>query len=56
MLEKRQKFLLFTHVMTRPYWCTKQWQNVAQVLHNNRIEFPKELFPYCSVHGRRDVT
>ena len=21
------------------WWCTKQWQNAAQVLHNNRIKF-----------------
>ena len=52
-------FLVFTHVMRRPCWpCTKQWQNVAQVLHNNSIKFPKDCFRYCSVHqnGRRDVT
>ena len=51
-------FLVFTHVMRRPCWCTKQWQNVARVLHNNRIKFPKDFFRYCSVHqhGRRDVT
>ena len=50
-------FLVFTHVMRRPCWCTKQWQNVVQVLHNNRIKFPKEFLRYCSVHqhGRRDV-
>ena len=35
-----QWFLVFTHVMRRPCWCTKQWQNVAQVLRNNRIKFP----------------
>jgi len=48
----------YTHVMRRPCWCTKQWQNVAQVLHNNRIKVPKDFFRYCSVHqhGRRDVT
>ena len=53
-----EQFLVFTHVMRRPFWCTKQWQNVAQVLHNNRIKFPKDFFRYCSVHqhGRRDVT
>lgn len=35
--------------------CAKQRQNVAQVLHNNRIEFPKDLFRYSFVHqhGRR---
>ena len=51
-------FLVFTHVMKRPCWCTKQWQNVAQVLYNNRIKLPKDFFRYCSVHqhGRRDVT
>ena len=44
--------------MRRPCWCAKQWQNVAQVLHNNRIKFLKDFFRYCSVHqhGRRDVT
>ena len=49
-------FLVFTHVMIQPCWCTKQWQNVAQVLHNNII--PKDFLRYCSVHqyGRRDVT
>ena len=36
--------------MRRPYWCTKKWQNVAQVLHNNRIKFPKEFFRNRSVH------
>ena len=51
-------FLLLTHVMRRPCWCLKQWQNVAQVLHNNEIKFPKDFFRYCSVHyhGRRDVS
>ena len=53
----KSEFSVFTHVMRRPCWCTKQWQNVAQVLHNNRIKFPKDYFRYCSVHqhGRRDV-
>ena len=37
-------FLVFTHVMRRPRWCTKQWENVAQVLHNNIIKFPKDFF------------
>ena len=51
-------FLVFTHMMRRPCWCTEQWQNVAQVLHNNRTKFPKEFFRYCSghQHGRRGVT
>ena len=51
----QEKFLVFTHVMRLSCWCTK---HVAQVLHNNRIDFPKEFFRYCSVyqHGRRDVT
>ena len=51
-------FLVFTHVIRRPYWWTKQWQNVAQVLHNNRIKFPRDFFHYCSLHqhGCRDVT
>ena len=34
--------------MRRPCWCTKQWQNVAQVLHNNRIKFPKDFFSLLS--------
>ena len=44
--------------MRLPCWCTKQWQNVAQVLHNNRIKFPKDFFHYCSAHqhGRCDIT
>ena len=37
-------FLVITHVMRRPYWCTKQRQNVAQVWHNNRIKNPKKTF------------
>ena len=51
-------FLVFTQVMRRPCWCTKQWQNVAQVLHNNIIKVPKDFFRCCSVHqyGRSDVT
>ena len=51
-------FLIFTHVMRRPCWCAKHWQNVAQVLHNYRIKVPKDCFRHCSVHqhGRRDVT
>ena len=58
LLFVRQQFLVFTHVMRRPRWCTKQRQNVVQVLHNNRIKFSKDFFRYCSVHqhGRRDVT
>ena len=51
-------FLGFIHVMRRPCWCTEQWQNVAQVLHNNTIKSLEEFFLYSSVnqHGRRDVT
>ena len=30
--------------MRRLIWCTKQWQNIAQVLHNDRLTFPKDLF------------
>ena len=30
--------------MRQPCWCTKQWQNVAQVLHNSRIKFQKTSF------------
>ena len=46
-------FLVFSHVMRLPFWYTKEWQNFAQVLHNNRIKFPKDfcsLFHYCSLH------
>ena len=58
MGENELLFLVFTHVMRRPYWCTEQWQNVAQVLDNNGIKVPKEFFRYCSElqHGRRDGT
>ena len=37
---------------------SREWQNVAIVLHNDRIKFPKDFFRYCSVHqhGRRHVT
>ena len=51
-------FLVFTQVMRRPCWHTKQWENIAQILHNNRIIFPKDFFSYCPVHqhGRHDVT
>ena len=47
----------FSLTHSRPCWCTKQWQNVAPVLHNNRIKFPKDYLHYCSVHqhGRHDV-
>ena len=37
-------FLVFTHVMRRPCWYTKQWQNVAQVLHNNGPNSQKTFF------------
>ena len=52
------QFLVVTQVMRRPCWCTKQWQNVAQVLHNNRIKVPKDFFCHCSIHqrGHHDVT
>ena len=36
-------FLVCTHVIRRPYWCTKQKQNVACVLHNNRAKLPDFL-------------
>ena len=42
-----------------PYKClTKEWKNVAKVLHNTKREFPKDFFRHCPVHqyGRRDVT
>ena len=41
-------FLPFTYVMRRPCWCKKQWQNVAHVLHNIKIKFPKYFFRYFS--------
>ena len=50
-------FLVFTHVMRQPCWCTKQWQNVAQVLHNNRIKVPKDFFFYIVLYtNMADVT
>ena len=48
-------FLVFPHVIRRPCWCTKQWQDVAQVLHCNRIKFPKDFFRYCSVYSNMAV-
>ena len=50
--------LVFTHAMRRPCLCTKLWQNVAQILHNNRIKFPKDFFRCCPVHehGHCDIT
>ena len=38
------EFLVFIDVMRRPCWCTKQWQNVAQVLRNNKIKSQKTFF------------
>ena len=37
---------------------SKTMENVAQVLHNNKIKFPKDFFRYFFVHqhGRGDVT
>ena len=43
-LRDRKKFLVFTHMMRQPCWCTQQWQNVAQNLHDNKVKFPKEFF------------
>lgn len=50
-VEPRSNFLYSS--MRRPCCCTKQWQNVAQVLDNNIIKFPKDFLSYCSVnqHG-----
>ena len=55
---KKKLFLVFSHVIRRPYWCTQQRQNVAQVLHKNRIKFPKDFFHCCSLQqpGHCDVT
>ena len=47
LLKETTLCLVFTHVMRRPCWCTKHWQNVTQVLHNDRIKFPKDFFRYC---------
>ena len=51
------QFLVFSHVTRRPCWYTKQWQKIAQVLHNNSIKFPKYFLHICSVHqhGFRDI-
>ena len=38
------QFLICTHVIRRPCWCTKQKQNAARVLYNNRAKFPKDVF------------
>ena len=56
--EEKKLLLVLTQVTRRSCWCTKQWQNVAHVLHNNNIEFLKDFFYYCFVqqHGCRDVT
>lgn len=35
--------------MRRACWCTNQYQNVAQVIHNNWLKFP-DFFLYCCVH------
>ena len=37
-------FLGCTHMMRRACWCAKQLQNVAQVLHNSRIKYPRDFF------------
>ena len=49
------QFLVFTHMTRRSCWCTKQFQNITQVLKNNRIKFPKDFFRCFSLHqhGRR---
>ena len=51
-------FLFCIHVMRPPCWCTKQKEKAPQVLHNNRVKFPKDISLHCSVkqHGHRDVT
>ena len=38
------QFLVCTHVIRRPCWCTKQNQNAARVLYNDRAKFPKHVF------------
>ena len=37
-------FLVCSHVIRRPCWCTKQKENVARASHNNRAMFPKDFF------------
>ena len=43
-------YSLFSLTWSEPCWCTKQWQNVTQILHNNRIKFSKDFFSllFCS--------
>ena len=50
-------FLVFTHMMRRPCWYTKQWQEIAHVFNNNSIKFPKYFLHICSVHQQclRDI-
>ena len=38
------QFLVCTHVIRRPCWFTKQKQNAARVLYNNRDKFPRDVF------------
>ena len=33
-------------MIRRPCWCTKQWQIMVHVLHNNRVKFPKDYFSF----------
>ena len=50
------QFLVFTRVIRRPCWYTKEWQNVAQVLHNNRIKFLKDFFAIVLHNNMAAVT
>ena len=44
------------HVIRRPCWCAKQKQNVARVLHNNRVKFPKDFFAFVQYTNMAAMT
>ena len=41
---KSSVFLVFPHVMRQPCWCAQQWQNVDQILPNNKSKVPQKTF------------
>lgn len=45
-----EKILDFHSRDERTMLVYKTMANVAQVLHNNEMKFPKDFFGYCSVH------
>ena len=58
-LAKKKKLLKYlVSLYETAMLCIQKWQNVAQVLHINRIKFSKEYFRYCSIHQdcQGDVT